>query len=107
MLWVPNPTRASFWARKLTSLLAFEQLKVPMASPPCVRLGAAEPFGGAVERFVPRGGTQLAAVADQGLGETGVLHDHTGSPNSDRTGPVPVSIAGSADNIKFVASMNR
>src|SRR4026207_2346520 len=36
MLWVPNPTRASFWARKFISLLAFEQLNVPMASPPCL-----------------------------------------------------------------------
>jgi hypothetical protein len=31
-------------------------------------LGPEEPFGGAIERFLPAGGAQLAVFADQGLG---------------------------------------
>ena len=34
MLFVPNATRASFCARKFTSLVDFEQLKIPRASGP-------------------------------------------------------------------------
>src|SRR3954469_25698658 len=38
MLLVPNATRASFCARKFTSLVDFEQLKMPSASEPCASM---------------------------------------------------------------------
>ena len=62
---VPKPTRTSFWARKLTSLVAFEQEKKPTASGPLAAIVAAEAGGGAVERLVPRGGPQPAVLADE------------------------------------------
>src|SRR4051812_18493169 len=38
MLLVPNATRASFCARKFTSFVDFEQLKMPRASDPCASM---------------------------------------------------------------------
>src|SRR5262245_5639660 len=38
MLLVPNATRASFCARKFTSFVDFEQLKMPSASGPCASM---------------------------------------------------------------------
>ena len=35
MLWVPKTTLASFWARKFTSFVAREQLKIPTELAPC------------------------------------------------------------------------
>src|SRR5712691_10927625 len=35
MLLLPMTARANFWARKLSSLVVFEQLKIPKVSGPC------------------------------------------------------------------------
>ena len=60
MLFVPMATRVNFWAMKLTSLVAFEQLSIPNVSGP-VRLDwRAEARGGAVERLVPARGPKDA-----------------------------------------------
>ena len=74
MLLLPSTVRLNFWAAKLTSLVAFEQLKVPNVRRAVRRLRGQEPGDGPVERLVPGRGTQLAAlrVAHEGLGQSHV-----------------------------------
>ena len=79
MLFVPMATRVNFWARKLTSFVAFEPEHPERVRPVLVALGH-EALRGAVERLVPARGAELARVADERLGEAGVLHRHLSSP---------------------------
>ena len=43
MLFVPIATRVNFWAVKLTSLVALEQLSIPNVFGPCASTAAAKP----------------------------------------------------------------
>ena len=78
MLLLPRTTRENFCATKLTSLVAFEQLKIPIGTRAPSGRGrssaARKPRDGPVERLVPRRGTELAAlrVAHEGLGQANV-----------------------------------
>ena len=67
MLLVPITARANFWAMKFISLVDFEQEKKPIALAAVRVAGGPEPVGGAPERFVPDGRTQLAVVAHERL----------------------------------------
>jgi hypothetical protein len=71
MLCVSNATRASFAARKFNSLLALEQLKIPVPFE-----ASAESGRRAVEGLVPARGTEGTVLANQRLGETLVFHRH-------------------------------
>ena len=81
MLFVPIATRVNFCAMKLTSLVALEQLSIPKVFGPVRVDGATEAGGGTIERLVPARRAQDAVVADQRLGQAGVLHRHVGSPS--------------------------
>ena len=59
MLFVPMAARMNFCATKFTSLVAFEHENMPNESGPSALHGRADPRCGAVERLVPRCGTQL------------------------------------------------
>ena len=78
MLLVPMTARLNFWARKFTSLVALEQLKLPNASGRG-RVRGPEP-GDQIERIVPCRGPQLAAlrVTDERLGQSNVGLCHCG-----------------------------
>ena len=71
MLFVPTATRTNFWARKLTSLVAFEHENMPNRVGTVGIAGAAEAGGGRVERVVPGGGAQHAVAPHERLGEAG------------------------------------
>ena len=92
-LLLPKTALANFDARKLTSFVDLEQLKIPVErrllerlTPygPSTRAGseaqgrrdpavlgqrATESVGGAVERFIPCGGSKHAVLANQRLGQ--------------------------------------
>ena len=82
MLLLPRTCRESFCAAKLTSLVALEQLKIPIgARASALALAAsrcAQSRDGPVERLVPGGLAELAAlrVAHEGMGQANVRLRH-------------------------------
>ena len=70
MLFVPTATRMNFWARKLTSLVAFEHENMPTPSGPRRSTTRRKPCGGAIQRLIPTRRAEHATFADQGGGET-------------------------------------
>ena len=82
MLLLPSTTRANFWAAKLTSLVAFEQLKRPNVVGPCASIAARKPVAArssASSQVAGRRSRSGVAVADERLGEPDVALRHARS----------------------------
>ena len=88
MLLLPIACRASFWARKFISFVAFEQLKSPNDRGPWSQRPGTP--GGPVQRLVPARPAELSAVADERMGESGVallFHGASSEPPHSATWP--------------------
>ena len=71
MLLVPTAVRTNFWARKLTSLVAFEQENIPKLSGPCVATACPKPAAAASSASSQPAGRSDSVLSDERLGQTG------------------------------------
>ena len=87
MLLLPRTARLNFWAAKLTSLVAFEQLKTPNVVGPCCAFAAWKPAtirSSASSQLAGRSGRVLR-VAHEGLGQANVVLRHVVPPAGSLT----------------------